>query len=93
MENKIEVQYVSAAELKECEYNARIWDPEDRAQLRNIAGGLYYALADLFRVSVSEIRRLQYGWQLPFIKVGGSVRFATSDLMAYLSKRRVESIG
>jgi len=50
-------------------------------------------VADLFRVSVSEIRRLQYGRQLPFIKVGGSVRFAKSDLMAYLAKRRVESIG
>jgi excisionase family DNA binding protein len=50
-------------------------------------------VAELFRVSVSEIRRLQYGRKLPFIKVGGSVRFARSDLMAYLVKCRVESIG
>ena len=50
-------------------------------------------VAELFRVSVSEIRRLQYARKLPFIKVGGSVRFAKSDLMAYLAKRRVESIG
>ena len=50
-------------------------------------------VAELFRVSVSEIRRLQYARKLPFIKVGGSVRFARSDLMAYLAKRRMESIG
>jgi excisionase family DNA binding protein len=50
-------------------------------------------VAELFKVSVSEIRRLQYARKLPFIKVGGSVRFARSDLMAYLAKRRVESIG
>ena len=50
-------------------------------------------VAELFRVSVSEIRRLQYGRQLPFIKVGGSVRFAKSDLMDYLAKRRIRSIG
>jgi excisionase family DNA binding protein len=50
-------------------------------------------VAAYFRVSVSEIRRLQYGRKLPFIKVGGSVRFARSDLVAYLAKCRVESIG
>jgi len=50
-------------------------------------------VAKFFRVSVSEIRRLQYGRQLPFIKVGGSVRFAKSDVIAYLAKRRVGSIG
>ena len=50
-------------------------------------------VAELFKVSVSEIRRLQYARKLPFIKVGGSVRFARSDLMAYLAKRRMESIG
>lgn len=50
-------------------------------------------VAELFRVSVSEIRRLQYGRKLPFIKVGGSVRFAKSDIATYLANQRVESIG
>ena len=50
-------------------------------------------VAELFRVSISEIRRLQYGRKLPFTKIGGSVRFARSDLVAYLAKCRVESIG
>jgi DNA modification methylase len=34
IENKIEVQYVTAAVLKECEYNPRIWDEESRGQLK-----------------------------------------------------------
>ena len=34
METKIKVEYVSIAELKECEYNARVWDEDARAQLK-----------------------------------------------------------
>jgi len=50
-------------------------------------------VAELLAISVSGVRRLQQARQLPFVKVGGSVRFAKSDIVAYVRKRRVESIG
>jgi excisionase family DNA binding protein len=49
-------------------------------------------MARLLKISATGVRRLQQTRQLPFFKVGGSVRFAKSDIMAYLEKRRVESI-
>jgi excisionase family DNA binding protein len=49
-------------------------------------------VAELLKVSVSGVRRLQQARQLPFIKVGGSVRFSKSDILVYLEKRRVESV-
>jgi excisionase family DNA binding protein len=49
-------------------------------------------VAELLKVSVSGVRRLQQARRLPFIKVGGSVRFSKSDIVSYLEKRRVESI-
>jgi len=49
-------------------------------------------VAKWLKVSVSGIRRLQQGRQLPFIKIGGSIRFAKSDLVAYLEKMRVRPI-
>jgi excisionase family DNA binding protein len=48
--------------------------------------------AELLGVSASAIRRLQQGRHLPFFKVGRCVRFAESDLLAYLAKRRIETI-
>lgn len=48
--------------------------------------------AELLKVSASGVRRLQQGRRLPFHKVGGSIRFAKSDLVAYLQKQRVEPI-
>jgi len=48
--------------------------------------------ASFLRVSITGIRRLQQARHLPFFKVGGSLRFAKSDLLAYLQKRRVEPI-
>src|SRR5579872_4121969 len=48
--------------------------------------------ATLLSVSISSVRRLQQGRHLPFIRVGGSVRFAKVDLFAYLKRRRVESL-
>jgi excisionase family DNA binding protein len=48
--------------------------------------------ADLLNISVSGVRRLQQTRQLPFVKVGGSVRFLTSDIRGYLERRRVKSI-
>jgi excisionase family DNA binding protein len=48
--------------------------------------------AVFLRISQSGVRRLQQGRHLSFIKVGGSVRFARSDLCSYLAKRRVVAI-
>jgi excisionase family DNA binding protein len=49
-------------------------------------------VAELLKISVSGVRRLQQARRLPFIKVGGSVRFSKNDIVLYLEKRRVESI-
>jgi excisionase family DNA binding protein len=49
-------------------------------------------VAELLRVSASSVRRLQQGRHLPFIKVGGSVRFAKDDILDFLKKQRVEAI-
>jgi excisionase family DNA binding protein len=49
-------------------------------------------VAELLRISVPSVRRLQQRRQLPFIKVGGRIRFAKSDIALYVAKRRVRSI-
>lgn len=49
-------------------------------------------VAALLKVSESSVRRLQQGRHLPFIKVGGSIRFAKSDILAYLAKMRVDAL-
>jgi excisionase family DNA binding protein len=49
--------------------------------------------ANFLKISRTSVRRLQQRRAVPFIKVGGSVRFAKSDLRAFLVKRRVEAIG
>lgn len=49
-------------------------------------------VAELLKVSQSTVRRLQQGRHLPFIKVGGSIRFTKSDIVEYLKKQRIESI-
>ncbi len=49
-------------------------------------------VATLLTVSVTTVRRLQQGRQLPFIKVGGGIRFAKNDIVEYLKKVRIESI-
>ena len=48
-------------------------------------------VAELLKISVSSVRRLQQGY-IPFIKVGGSIRFARRDVRLYLEKQRVRSI-
>lgn len=63
-------------------------DPAPVAELLTIP-----EVAELLKVSVSMVRRLQQRRQLPFIKVGRSVRFVSSDIDAYLESRRVRSIG
>ncbi len=49
-------------------------------------------VAELLKVSQVTVRRLQQGRHLPFFKVGGSVRFAKTDILEYLKKGRVEAI-
>jgi len=49
-------------------------------------------VADLLRISIAGVRRLQQKRLIPFIKVGGSIRFATNDVWVYLKKQKVESI-
>ena len=50
-------------------------------------------VAALLKISVAGVRRLQQGRHIPFLKVGGSVRFAKEDILAYLARHRVEAIG
>jgi excisionase family DNA binding protein len=49
-------------------------------------------VAALLKISPSGVRRLQQASQLPFIKVGGSIRFSRQDIASYLQKHRVGSI-
>lgn len=49
--------------------------------------------AEFLTISASGMRRLQNGRVIPFFKVGGSLRFAKSDLMTYLARRRVGTVG
>jgi excisionase family DNA binding protein len=49
-------------------------------------------VAQLLKISIPTVRRLQQHRKIPFIKVGGRVRFARGDIAAYLEKRRVQSI-
>jgi excisionase family DNA binding protein len=50
-------------------------------------------VARLLKISVPSVRRLQQLRIVPFFKVGGRIRFERSDIVAYLRKRRVHSIG
>ena len=49
-------------------------------------------VADLLKLSVSTVRRLQRQRKIPFVKVGRSVRFARGDLAMYLERGRVGAI-
>ena len=49
-------------------------------------------VAALLKISVPSVRRLQQRRQIPFVKVGGCVRFTRADIAAYLDKRRVGAI-
>jgi excisionase family DNA binding protein len=49
-------------------------------------------VAKLLKISASGVRRLQHARHLPFIKVGGSVRFLRRDIVSYLEAYRVRSI-
>ena len=49
-------------------------------------------VADLLKISVPTLRRLQRHRQIPFIKVGGCVRFRKTDVEAYVLQRRIAPI-
>ena len=49
-------------------------------------------VAELLKISASGVRRLYQERHLPFVKIGGSVRFLTSDIESYLKRQRVVSI-
>ena len=49
-------------------------------------------VAEFLKISIPTVRRLQQERRLPFIKVGGSVRFTKSDVLDYLKKKRIEAI-
>lgn len=49
--------------------------------------------AKFLKISKSGIRRLQHGRHVPFFKIGGSIRFAGNDLLTYLARQRVGSLG
>jgi excisionase family DNA binding protein len=48
--------------------------------------------AEFLGISIPTIRRFQLRRFIPFVKIGRSVRFLKSDLVAYVARRRVESI-
>lgn len=49
--------------------------------------------ADFLKISLTGVRRLQEKRVIPFIKVGGSIRFSRSDIMSYLMTQRVSPLG
>jgi excisionase family DNA binding protein len=49
-------------------------------------------VAAFLKISVPSVRRLQQRRHIPFVKVGGCVRFMGADVAAYLDKRRVGAI-
>jgi excisionase family DNA binding protein len=49
-------------------------------------------VAEILKVSATTVRRLQQQRHIPFLKVGGSVRFLKQDVVSYLEQQRVEVI-
>ncbi len=62
-------------------------EPDPKVQLLTIA-----ETAELLKIAAATVRRLQQQRQIPFITVGGSVRFAADDITAYLERRKVRPI-
>ena len=50
-------------------------------------------VAQFLKISISSVRRLCDARQVPFIKVGGSVRFVQGDITTYIERQRVGAIG
>ena len=59
---------------------------------RNIELLTVTEVARLLKISVPSVRRLQQRWLIPFLKVGGSVRFTRGDIVSYLDKQRVKAV-
>lgn len=49
-------------------------------------------VAEWLKISSSGLRRLQQARQIPFIKIGGSIRFLRDDIFTYLKNQRVDRI-
>lgn len=49
-------------------------------------------VARFLKVSLTSVRRLQQQRHIPFLKVGGCVRFLKEDVISYLKKQRMEVI-
>ena len=49
-------------------------------------------VARILKISATGVRRLQLGRCIPFIKVGGSIRFTKNDVVSYVAKQRVEAV-
>lgn len=49
-------------------------------------------VARLLKVSEVTVRRLQQARQIPFLKIGGGIRFTVSDVEKYLKQARVEAV-
>lgn len=50
-------------------------------------------LANALKISVSSVRRLQEQRSIPFIKIGGRIRFSKADVANYLEQARVDALG
>jgi hypothetical protein len=48
--------------------------------------------AAFFKISPFTLRRLQQQREVSFIKVDGAVRFAKSDLLGYLQRKRIAAV-
>ena len=69
-------------------FDKQLTEPDPAIELLSIPEA-----AALLKISKSGMRRLQYERCISFFKVGGSIRFAKSDLVSYLARQRVGSVG
>lgn len=49
-------------------------------------------VANVLNISVSSVRRLQQGRRIPFVKIGGSIRYSMRDVVSFMEKQRVEAV-
>jgi excisionase family DNA binding protein len=50
-------------------------------------------LANALKISLSTVRRLREQRRIPFIKIGGRIRFSRADVANYLGDARVKALG
>jgi excisionase family DNA binding protein len=58
-------------------------ETEDEFQLLTVRD-----VAKMLRLSESKIRDMQQAGRLPYMKIGGSVRFDQLDMLEYLKQRK-----